>query len=110
MEAQTVYKPFHHAVPSNDLAKSKEFYGAILQCQQGRIDPIRWIDYNFFGSQLVTHFATPDYIPATYIIDGIPVPSFGADLTPETYSETKAKLDNHSIKYEILPKASEAYK
>jgi extradiol dioxygenase family protein len=50
---------------------------------------LRWIDYNFFGSQLVTHFANPEYVPVTHVIDKIPVPSFGADLTAQEYQETR---------------------
>lgn len=91
-------------MPTNDLEKSKQFYGEILQCQQGRIDPLRWIDYNFFGSQIVTHFAHKDYVPVTHMVDNVPVPSYGADLTLEAYNQTKARLDSHNIKYEILPK------
>lgn len=104
MQTEVVYKPFHHAMPTNDLAQSKQFYGDILQCQQGRIDPDRWIDYNFFGSQIVTHFAHKDYVPVTHMVDSVPVPSFGADLTLEAYNQTKARLDSHNIKYELIAK------
>ena len=55
---QEEYPSFHHAIPTNDLAKSKLFYGDILGCPQGRTDPAKWIDYNIYGSQLVAHFAT----------------------------------------------------
>lgn len=99
---QPVYKPFHHAIPTNNLQKSKEFYGGILQCQQGRIDPIRWIDYNFFGTQIVTHFAHAQYIPVTHVIDDIPVPSYGVDLTQVQFDQAKAKLDKHNVKYDII--------
>lgn len=107
MSEEIVYKPFHHAIPTNNLAKSKEFYGEILQCQQGRIDPLRWIDYNFFGSQLVTHFASSEYVPVTHMVDNVPVPSFGADLTHEEYLLTKEKLDKHNVKYEIIMATNE---
>ncbi len=75
------YSPFHLAIPSNDLQKSRQFYGEILGCQQGRTDPAKWIDYNFYGNQLVAHFATSAYCPKTFIIDNIPVPNFGVYLT-----------------------------
>lgn len=99
MDTDIENKPFHHAMPSNNLAKSKEFYGEILQCPQGRIDPARWIDYNFFGSQIVTHFASSEYVPITHMVGNIPVPSYGADVTHQQYLETKQKLDKHNVKY-----------
>jgi len=48
---------------------------------QGRIDPTKWIDWNFFGSQVVTHFASSDYVPKTDIINGLPIPSYGVYVT-----------------------------
>lgn len=77
MSNAETFKPFHLAIPTNDLAKSKYFYGDVLKCPQGRIDPARWIDWNIFGSQIVTHFASTEYVPPTNIINGVPVPSYG---------------------------------
>ena len=36
------------------------------------------------------------------MVEGIPVPSFGANLNKEEYQSTKGKLDKHQIKYEII--------
>ena len=47
--------PFHLAIPVNDLEKSKNFYKNILGCEEGRSSN-HWVDFNFFGHQLVIHF------------------------------------------------------
>lgn len=100
MECQ--YQPFHLAIPTNDLEKSKKFYGEVLQCQQGRIDPSKWIDYNFFGHQVVAHFTAKDYQPKTYVVDNIPIPNFGVYLTVDQYNEVKERFDSHKIGYRII--------
>lgn len=63
------YSPFHLAIPSNDLQKSRQFYGEILGCQQGRTDPANGLSYKLYGNQLVAHFATSAYCPKTFIIE-----------------------------------------
>ena len=46
---------FHLAIPVSDIPKAfKEFYGTKLGFDEGRSDD-HWIDYNFFGHQLVCH-------------------------------------------------------
>lgn len=51
--------PFHLAIPVNNIAKSMEFYGKMLGCQEGRkCNKGSWVDYNFFGHQLVCHFTS----------------------------------------------------
>jgi len=47
-------RPFHLAIPVHDLEIAREFYGDILGCSTGR-ESENWIDFNFFGHQLVTH-------------------------------------------------------
>ena len=74
--------PFHLAVPVTDLDKAEDFYGRLLNCSKGRSDDA-WIDWNFFGHQLVTHLVTRMPPPAAYsLVDGkdVPVPHFGIVL------------------------------
>jgi uncharacterized protein len=87
MKEEDSCPPFHLAIPSNDLEQSRRFYGEILGCPQGRTDPAKWIDYNFYGNQLVAHFASADYHPKSNTIDGLPVPHFGLFLTVEQLKE-----------------------
>ena len=47
-------RPFHLAIPVHDLAAARAFYGGLLGCPEGR-SADRWIDFDFFGHQLVVH-------------------------------------------------------
>jgi extradiol dioxygenase family protein len=47
-------QPFHLAVPVADLAEARAFYGGLLGCPEGRSSP-EWVDFDFFGHQLVAH-------------------------------------------------------
>jgi extradiol dioxygenase family protein len=46
--------PFHLAIPVSCLTKANDFYGDLLGLKKGRQSQF-WIDWNFFGHQLVTH-------------------------------------------------------
>ncbi|MEM1390120.1 MAG: VOC family protein [Pseudomonadota bacterium] len=50
--------PFHLAFPVHDLAAARAFYGGLLGCEEGRSSD-HWIDFDFFGHQIVAHLA-PD--------------------------------------------------
>ncbi len=58
MTAQTNLPPFHLAFPVRDLAEARAFYGEKLGCPEGRSSP-EWIDFNFYGHQIVAHLAPP---------------------------------------------------
>ena len=47
-------RPFHLAIPVGDIEIAKEFYGSKLGFSEGRSDE-HWVDFNFFGHQLVCH-------------------------------------------------------
>ena len=46
--------PFHLAIPVQDLERCRSFYKNVLNCEEGRSDT-HWVDFNFFGHQLVIH-------------------------------------------------------
>ena len=46
--------PFHVAIPARNLQESREFYGDVLNCTEGRSSD-DWVDFNLFGHQLVIH-------------------------------------------------------
>ena len=47
-------RPFHLAIPVDNIKAAKEFYGSKLGFVEGRSDD-HWVDFNFFGHQLVCH-------------------------------------------------------
>ncbi len=49
-------RPFHLAIPVNDLAAAESFYCGLLGCSKGRTASC-WTDLNFFGHQLSLHLS-----------------------------------------------------
>jgi len=98
-------QPFHLAIPVDDLAKAEAFYGDLMGCAQGRRSD-QWIDFNFFGHQLVTHLAPEECTRAvTNQVDGkaVPVKHFGVVLTPEVWRTLAQKLKMAKVDFIIEP-------
>jgi len=97
--------PFHLAIPVDDLAKARSFYGALLGCHEGRSSD-HWIDWDFYGHQLVTHVA-PDRLlpPVTNPVDGhdVPVPHFGVVLDMDSWQALADKVRAAGIAFVIEP-------
>lgn len=75
-------RPFHLAIPVNDLPAARSFYGELLGCHIGR-EASRWIDFDFFGHQLTAHLrddASEDAAANDVDSQRIPVPHFGIIL------------------------------
>jgi hypothetical protein len=86
--------PFHLAIPVTNLAQANAFYGTLMGCEQGRSSE-QWIDWNFFGHQLVTHLiATMPILPEPNEVDSkaIPVPHFGVVLSMSEWKALAQKL------------------
>lgn len=101
----TSLTPFHLAIPVTDLAASREFYGGLLGCEEGRSSD-QWIDFNLFGHQLVCHQVDePPTSPRHNPVDGhdVPVPHFGVVLTMEAWRELAARLGESGVKFVIEP-------
>lgn len=98
-------QPFHLAIPVDDLAKADAFYGDLMACPRGRRSD-HWIDFNFFGHQLVTHLAPEECgKAATGQVDGkaVPVKHFGVVLTPGDWRDLAAKLEAVGTDFIIEP-------
>tara|TARA_B110000444_G_C18765786_1_gene559906 strand:+ start:741 stop:1166 length:426 start_codon:yes stop_codon:yes gene_type:complete len=97
---------FHLASPVKDLKKTKLFYTSILGCDIGRQSKT-WIDFNFFGHQLVTHLS-PNDCKTTNInyvdYDKIPSRHFGVILPLNEWVLLKEKIELNSIHFHIKPK------
>ena len=97
--------PFHLAIPVNSLAQASAFYGDLLGCAQGR-SASHWIDWDFFGHQLVTHLvAQMPSRPEHNEVDAhaVPVPHFGVVLSWHDWQQLAAKLQAHNITFMVEP-------
>ena len=79
--------PFHLAIPVYDLTAARNFYGEVFGLEEGRSSD-HWVDFNFFGHQLVIHLAPKNASQEaahTNAVDGhdVPVPHFGVVLGME---------------------------
>lgn len=98
-------RPFHLAIPVDNIADARWFYTGILGCRVGR-ESTHWIDFNFFGHQVTAHLIPIEVsnVP-TNPVDGeaIPVRHFGIVLPWKNWQALVEKLDNQNITYMIPP-------
>lgn len=98
--------PFHLAFPVHDLSAARAFWGGVMGCAEGRASA-QWIDFNFYGHQLVAHLA-PDHTgqdAARNHVDGhgVPVPHFGVVLTLGQFEALAERLAAAGVAFEIAP-------
>ena len=97
--------PFHLAFPVHDLAAARNFYGNLLGCPEGRSSD-EWIDFNFFGHQIVAHLVPGKTANRpTNAVDGhdVPVPHFGAVLPLAQWQAAADKLKAAGTAFIIEP-------
>lgn len=99
-------QPFHLAIPVNDLASTRKFYGEFLGFPEGRSSD-SWIDFDFFGHQFVTHLR-PNPSEANQIVNhvdghGVPVPHFGVVLEWQQWHDFADRLKKNDVKFVIEP-------
>jgi len=97
--------PFHLAFAVHDLEAARAFYGGLLGCPEGRSSD-EWIDFDFFGHQIVAHLAPGAERGATSNpVDGhdVPVPHFGAVLTMAEWERLAARLEVAGVDFAIPP-------
>ncbi|HUE93800.1 VOC family protein [Pseudomonas sp.] len=99
--------PFHLAIPVYDLTACRTFYGELLGCAEGR-SSAHWVDFNFFGHQLVIHQSpkTSTQIEAhSNPVDGhdVPVPHFGVVLDWDDWHALAARLQAGGTQFVIEP-------
>lgn len=93
--------PFHLAFPVHDLSAARAFYSDLLGCPEGRSSD-QWVDFDFFGHQIVAHLAPDDCTPvAASGVDGknVPVRHFGLILDMQSW---KALADRLTDKVEFI--------
>jgi len=103
----TPIQPFHLAIPVIDLNKCRTFYHDVLGCTEGR-SAEHWVDFNFFGHQLVIHqkpASAHSEKPISNPVDGqaVPVPHFGVVLEWNTWQNLADQLRDQNIPFVIEP-------
>jgi len=97
---------FHLAFPVKDLEESREFYGGVLGCEEGRSSDA-WIDFNLFGHQIVAHLA-PEAVGVRHRnevdADHVPVPHFGIVLPMDEFKTFAGKLKDKGVEFIVEPK------
>ena len=103
---QPTYPRFHLAFPVTDLEAARGFYNGILGCPTGR-ESDRWIDFDFFGHQLVAHLVGPEDHPsaAANTVDGHAVPAshFGVIMEWDQYERAVEMMKANGIDFVIEP-------
>jgi extradiol dioxygenase family protein len=97
--------PFHLAFPVHDLAQARRFYGELLGCPEGRSAP-DWVDFNFYGHQIVAHLAPGEATAAPRnAVDGkeVPVRHFGIVLPMADWQVLADRLKGQGTAFVIEP-------
>lgn len=105
---QAELNPFHLAIEVRDIAEARAFYGGLLGCPEGR-SAASWVDFNFFGHQLVCHRS--DSYPAARhdssqsTVDGhnVPVPHFGVVMQMDRWQTLALALQEAGVEFVIEP-------
>ena len=96
--------PFHLAFPVTSLAEAREFYGEFLGCREGRSSD-EWVDFDFFGHQIVAHLSDEAGHRSTNAVDrhDVPVRHFGVVLPMADWEALADKLKRAGVKFVIEP-------
>lgn len=99
--------PFHLAIPVFDLPAARRFYGEVFGLEEGRSSD-HWVDFNFFGHQLVIHEHTKtasQESAQTNAVDGhdVPVPHFGVVLAMDEWQALAERLKALDTRFVIEP-------
>ena len=98
-------RPFHLAFPVKDIAVTRKFYGELLGCAEGR-SAEHWVDFDFYGHQLVAHLAPEECaIKAYSSVDDHQVPAkhFGVILSIPDWKALAKKLTEAGMNFIIEP-------
>jgi extradiol dioxygenase family protein len=100
--------PFHLAISVDSIAQARAFYGDFLGCPEGR-SADRWVDFDFFGHQLVCHLVERGdelaSIRPANPVDGhqVPIPHFGIVLSMGEWEALAERLRATGTEFVIEP-------
>lgn len=96
---------FHLAMPVDDIGSARAFYGGVLGLEAGR-SAEHWVDWNFYGHQVVTHLAPQRSSAAAHNhVDGheVPVPHFGLVLSIDDFHDLARRMKAAGSTFVIEP-------
>lgn len=96
--------PFHLAFPVASLTDARAFYGGLLGCPEGRSSE-HWVDFDFYGHQIVAHLSPAAARHETSLVDGdnVPVRHFGVVLPMDEWHRLANKLRQAGVQFVIEP-------
>ena len=96
--------PFHLAIPVTDIEESKRFYHNLLGAKIGRFSDT-WIDFDFFGHQLVCHLSPASISETSNPVDqeDVPIPHYGVVLDWNEFEKIIKQLEEKKINFIIKP-------
>jgi extradiol dioxygenase family protein len=96
--------PFHLAIPVTDIEESKRFYHNLLGAKIGRFSDT-WIDFDFFGHQLVCHLSAASISEISNPVDqeDVPIPHYGVVLDWNEFEAIIKQLEEKKINFIIKP-------
>jgi extradiol dioxygenase family protein len=97
-------RPFHLAIPVSNLEDCRTFYREVLGCNEGRCSN-HWVDFDFFGHQLVIHYKESISKEISNPVDGkdVPIPHFGVVLDMDSFEKLSDKLIEKQTSFIIEP-------
>lgn len=96
--------PFHLAYNVRDLDATRQFYGGVLGCVEGRSTET-WVDYSFFGHQISLHLGEPFKTEATGKVGAhlVPMPHLGVVLAIDDWKALAKRLEGQDVELVIPP-------
>lgn len=101
--------PFHLAIPVRNIEEARDFYGVKMALPEGR-SAKDWIDFNFFGHQLVTHLdpSLGDDGKVKSIANGVdghgvPIPHFGVVMEMDDWQQLANSVSHFVDQFIIAP-------
>ena len=95
---------FHLAFNVTDLDRTRQFYGEVLGCVEGRSTD-SWVDFDFFGHQLSMHLGEPFPTARTGHVGDhlVPMPHFGLVLALPDWQALAQRLQARGIEFVLEP-------
>lgn len=95
---------FHLAYSIRDIASTREFYGEILRCEEGRSTDT-WIDFDFWGNQLSLHVGSYVESKTKSQVAGksVPMPHYGAVLPWQEFHDLADRFRAAGVKFVLGP-------